>query len=313
MLLVSTGARAVHRQEKLPNQSLWIYRFAKTKCATNVDCGALVESWCNGPVFRIARANAPNLARVYVDPADKEDPVRVHVGRAPLGRVRNEDRIHPGNPAIGGTAELPAAIIIPGGAPRLILESVTGAVRVVYREPLLVASCRGSKIHPSLAAVKRAPHVVKKCLQKAQIEKTPRVIAGQDRVAPEDVVLEHAGERPSRAAIAGISIAGLPEVGSNAVELSPTDYHPVAVCWVYGDRRLVRGIAGDIHAARIDVNLKTRELVVHRDHSRRNPYPPQRRGGRRVVVFFRVARSEGTCVGRSRPRRWQRQGAKSEK
>ena len=174
-----------------------------------------------------------------------------------------------------------AAVIVAGGAPKLVLESVTGAVGLIYREPLLVASRRRPKVRPGLAAVERAPHVVKKCRQKAEIEKTPCVIGVQDRVAAEDVVLENAGEGPGRAAIAGVSIAGLPEVGSNAVELPPTDYHPVVVCWVDGDRWLVRGVAGDVLAARIDVNLITGEGAVLRDHSRRNLYSPKcgRAGG----------------------------------
>ena len=285
-IVIRAGARTVHRQEKHPSQSGRIYVAGEIKIAAKVDRSALVERRGDGAVSGIARANAPDLARVYVYPADKENPVRIDVGGSPLGRVGNEDWIHPGHAAIGGTAELPAAVIIPRGAPRLVLESVTRAVRVIYRKPLLVASRRGSKIGPSLTAVERAPHVVKKCLQKAEIIKTSRVIGGQNWVAAEDVVLENAGERPGRAAVAGISKTALPEIGSNAVELPPTDYFPAAVCWVYGDRRLVRGIAGDIHAARIDVNLKTYKQVLRHDHSRRNPYSPQGGWGWRVVVFF---------------------------
>ena len=125
--------------------------------------------------------------------------------------------------------------VVVASVPTLVLESVTGAVGVINREPLLVAACRGSKIGKRLAAVEREPHVVEKRLEKAEIEKTPRIIGAQHRVAPEDIVLEHAGKRPGGAAITGISVAALAEVGSNAVELPPTDYHPVAVCRVYGD------------------------------------------------------------------------------
>ena len=86
-------------------------------------------------------------------------------------------------------------------------------------------------------------------LQKAEIEKTPGIIGAKHRVAAEDIVLEHAGEGPGRAAIVGVAPAGLPEVGSNAVELPPADRHLVAVGRVHRDRRLVRGVAGDILAA----------------------------------------------------------------
>src|SRR5204863_917216 len=140
-------------------------------------------------------------------------------------------------------------VIVAGGAPALVLKSVTGAGRVVDRKPLLVASGRRPKVREHVAAVERAPDVVKECLEKAEIEKTPRIIADQDRVAAEDVILEHAWEGPGGAAIAGVSIAALTEVGSNAVELPPTDYHPVVIGWVYGDRRLVRGVADDVLAA----------------------------------------------------------------
>ena len=92
-IIIRTGAGTVRRQEKLPNQSRWIYRFAETKDAANVDRGALVETGCNAPVFRIGRANAPNLVRVYIYSANKEDAVRVHIGRSPLRGVGNVDRI----------------------------------------------------------------------------------------------------------------------------------------------------------------------------------------------------------------------------
>ena len=134
--------------------------------------------------------------------------------------------------------------------PNLVLESVASAVGVIYRKPLFVASRGGSKTRKRLPAVDRAPHVVKKSFQKAEIEKLTGVIAGQNRVAPENVVLENAGECPGRAAVAGVSPTGLPEIGSNAVELPPTYDHPVAVGWIDADRRLVRGVARDIHAVK---------------------------------------------------------------
>ena len=179
---------------------------------------------------------------------------------------------------------MPAAVVVARGAPGLVLKSVAGAVGIIYREPLLVAARGRSKVRVGVAAVERAPDVVKKCLQKTEIEKTPRVITGQHRVAAKNVVLENAGERPGRTAVTGVRVAGLPEVGRDAVELPPTDRHSVMVGRVHADRWLVRGVAGDIQAARTDVYLVTRKQIKLRDHSRRKPCYPKRGG--RVVVFF---------------------------
>src|SRR5439155_1857810 len=137
------------------------------------------------------------------------------------------------------------------------------------------ASRGRSKIREGLAAVERAPHVVKKCLEKAEIEKTPCVIGVQDRVAAEDIILEHAGEGPGGAAVAGISPSGLPKIGRNAVELPPADYHLAVVCWVHGDRRLVGGVSGDVLPAPVDINLMACEGAFLHDHAGRNPDSPQ--------------------------------------
>ena len=131
----------------------------------------------------------------------------------PIGEVGNVDWIHPGDPAVGGPAELSAAVIIP-----VVLQNW-------YWNPCpvpLVLSMVNHCLSPPVAGPRRvqdwppferAPHVVKECLQKAEIEKTPCVIGVQHRVAAEDVVFQNAGERPGRAAIGCVSIAGLPEVG----------------------------------------------------------------------------------------------------
>src|SRR6202040_718154 len=105
--------------------------------------------------------------------------------------IGNVDWIHPGRTAVDRPAELPAAVIVAASAPRLVLESVTHAVGVINREPLLVASVRWRNLGPRLAAVYRAPHGIKKCLEKAEIEKMPRAIGIQYGIAAEDVVLEN--------------------------------------------------------------------------------------------------------------------------
>ena len=106
-------------------------------------------------------------------------------------------------------------------------------------------------VGPGLAAVERAPHVVKKCLQQTEIEKLAGVVGDEHRVAPENVVLENAGEGPGRAAVAGVGPAGLAKVGRDAVELPPADRHLVVVGRIDADRRLVSGVAGDVLTVRI--------------------------------------------------------------
>jgi len=145
---------------------------------------------------------------------------------------------------------------------------VTGAVGVVDREPLLVPACGRSEICESVATIERAPHIIEKRLEKAEIEKTAGIIATQDRVAAEDVVFENAGERPGHTPIGGVSIAALPEVGSNAVELSPTDHDPVVICWVDRDGTLISRVAHNVLAVAVNINLSTRERTFLRDHSR---------------------------------------------
>ena len=145
--------------------------------AAKVGYDALIKGWDNSSVFCIGRTNAPNLARANSD--NKEVTVAVHIERPPYGRVGNEGRIHPGEPAIGGTAELATTVIIASGAPNLVLEPVTHAGRIVIdREPLLVTSCRRSKVGESLAAIEGPKHVVEECPQKAEIKKAPDIIAG---------------------------------------------------------------------------------------------------------------------------------------
>src|SRR6266705_564640 len=98
---------------------------------------------------------------------------------------------------------------------------MTRAVGLINGEPLLVASAGasvGRLLHPSLAAVCRAPQVVAKKGQvnvrlKTEVEKLPDLIGVGDWVAAEDIVLQNTGECPVYAAIAGESPAGLPETG----------------------------------------------------------------------------------------------------
>ena len=136
-----------------------------------------------------------------------------------------------------------------------------------------------------------------------EIEKLPYLIGLCHRVAAEDVVFQDTGEGPGCAAVGRVTPAALPEVGGNVVELSPGDCHLVAVCGVNRDRALVRGVADDILAIRIDVDLETGERTELRDHSRRSLYLPRGAGG---LSYFSSGSFRGTLrVGASWPKRWR--------
>ena len=103
---------------------------------------------------------------------------------------------------------------------------------------------------------------------KAEIEKISRFIRLCHRVAAENVILQNTGKRPRDAGISGITPASLPEVGANVIELAPGDHHFIAIRRIDSNRRLVRSIAKDIVAIRIDVCLETGEHAELRNHAR---------------------------------------------
>src|SRR2546430_6560820 len=141
------------------------------------------------------------------------------------------------------------------------------AAGLIDRKPLLVASAGasiGGPLHPSLAAVCRAPQVVAKKGQvnvrlKTEVEKLPDLIGVCHRVAAENVILQNTRKRPCRAAVGGVTPAGLPEVGADIIELPAGDCHLVAVCGVNRNRTLVRSVAEDVVPVCIDVHLVTGE------------------------------------------------------
>ena len=122
-----------------------------------------------------------------------------------------------------------------------------------------------------------------------------------DGIAAKDVVLEYTWKRPRQAAVVGVSIAALPKVGRDTIELPPADHHPVVIVRVDRDRGLVSGVTGDIHPVRINVDLVTRETVKYRYHSGRKPR--DRKVGSAAGRIFRVASvATGLCgsiLGRS--------------
>src|SRR5690349_7353634 len=95
----------------------------------------------------------------------------------------------------------------------------------------------------------------------------PGIIRAQDRVTAKDIVLQNAGESPRSPAITGVCPARLPEIGSNAVKLSPSDGHAIVIGRIHANGRFVRGIISNVVAVGIDVDLVTGEGSDLRDHS----------------------------------------------
>ena len=91
----------------------------------------------------VSRAQLPNiLSGVDWDSLNDvcETVLGVHIECSPDGLVRNINRIHPCNPAVGGTAKLSAAVIIAVGAPKLVPRSSTSLMASI------TAECRWPKI-----------------------------------------------------------------------------------------------------------------------------------------------------------------------
>ena len=149
--------------------------------------------------------------------------------------------------------------------------------------------CAGSALRPSLTAVCRGPDVVaKKRLLlgrlEAEIEKISRLIGECHRVAAKDIIFQNARERPMYASVGRITPASLSEVGVDAIELPPGNYHLIAIRRINRDGRLIRCVAQDVVAISIDVRLIAGEDTELRDHPRRSLYFSRCR--RRHVVFF---------------------------
>src|SRR6266542_740952 len=120
----------------------------------------------------------------------------------------------------------------------------------------------------------------------AEIKEVACLIRLSHWVAAKNVILQNTGERPSYAGIGGITPARLTEIGVYAVELPPGDYHLVAIRRVDRNRRLVRGVAGEVVATCIDVCLEAGEHAELRDHARRGLYFP-RRPRRHILGCFK--------------------------
>ena len=149
---------------------------------------------------------------------------------------------------------------------------------------------------PRLAAVCRAPQIItKKRLLlgrlEAEIEKISHLIRLCHWIAAKDVILENTGKRPVYAGIRGITPTSLSEVGVDAIELPPGNYHLTAIRRINRDGRLVRCIAQDVVAVSIDVHLMACEDTELRNHPRRSLYFSRRRR-RHVVLFQRLVQRQ---------------------
>ena len=228
-VVVSGRPGTVHSHERLSTKSYSIYA-ALNEVATQVDLSGLVESWGDVPVLGIGRTDAIKRAP---SSGKKKVAVRVHIERSRIGIVRNIDRRHPSGSTIRRASEL-SAVASEETGPKLILKAMAHTAGLIDGKPFLVAAMPGAALKPRLPAIGRVPDIVaEKGLSlvrlQTEIEKFTGLIAVRHRVAAEDVIFQHTGERPRRSAVRRISPASLPKVGVNAVELPPGDHHLVAI------------------------------------------------------------------------------------
>jgi len=103
----------------------------------------------------------------------------------------------------------------------------------------------------------------------AVVKEVPQQVGGEHGVAPELPGVERAGKRPGRAAVVTVGHAGLPVVGRDRVELSPSDDDVVRVRRIHGDGRLVGRVADDVVLSGVDVDLNALDRPTRDDRARR--------------------------------------------
>src|SRR5438270_1392999 len=128
-IVVRLTPGAIRCHENLTYQSFGIDKLAALNNATQVHRRDPVEGRSYGGVTGITGAKRPDLA-IAVDSADKQVAIRIHIRCAPDRRIGKKDRVHPCGSTVGRAAKLSSAVVIPGGAPTLVLEAVAGAVGV---------------------------------------------------------------------------------------------------------------------------------------------------------------------------------------
>ena len=292
-VVVSWSARAVHCQERLSCQSVWINCATENNATPHVDCGDLVESRRDSRVLSIGRADAPETATLVIT-ANKQVAIGSYIQCSPIRIIRDVNWTLPGGAPIGGAAEF-SEVAGEKAGPKLVLEPVSHtAGRLIYSEPFLVsaicAALRRTE-RPRLSTIRRAPDVAtERVHQQAEIEEISGVVRIQYRITAEDIVLQNTRKSPVKASVGRIAITCLTEVGSVGIKLPPTYGDLVTIRRIDCNRRLVRGVTYDVVATRVDIYLIANKDTVRRDHSWRGVQSvgPQRR--RRHPIFFQRLR-----------------------
>ena len=136
-VIVSSPTGAVNRQKQHSGESVWIDCPAKSEVAAQVDCGALVKSWCLSSVLRIARTLAEKGVAFSTD---INITVRVYI-KAPVHRpIGNNNRRLPGDAAVRGALKFHAATAAVNAVIYLVLKAVPRAAGFINSEPFLVAA-----------------------------------------------------------------------------------------------------------------------------------------------------------------------------
>ena len=238
-IVVSRTPGAVDREEDLASQAARINRARIQQAATKVNNGVSVKRGCLASDLRVARSHAAKSC-ASSPTTNKNVAVGIYIKGPVYGRVRNNDRRLPGDPAICGALECRVGASAVSAIVCLVLEAVPRPAGPINGEPLLVAARAhvGRLLGPRLTAVGRAPQIVavKRLIWpgrlQTEIEESACLIGLCYRVAAENVVLQDPGKGPCDAGIGRVTPATLPEVGSNVVKLPPGYCHLVAVCGV---------------------------------------------------------------------------------
>src|SRR5947199_250226 len=103
-VIVGGSARPVHREERLPCQSVWIHRAAENDAAAHINCSNLVKSWRDTWILSVGRADAPETAPLVIT-ANKHVAVGGHIQCSPIRVIWNVNWTLPGGAAIRGAVE----------------------------------------------------------------------------------------------------------------------------------------------------------------------------------------------------------------
>ena len=147
-IVVRARARAIDGEKNLSHQPFRIDWLAENDVATKVHGRASVKRRNYTAVLCVYGANTPNPTSGQIHATNKKIARRIDVQCAPRRGIRNVDRIHPSQSAVGRSSELSAAVVVSIRAPALILEAVAGTVGVIDREPLFITAIRRADTRP---------------------------------------------------------------------------------------------------------------------------------------------------------------------